>query len=475
MATQTRKGWRTWAVFLTLLVGIAAGAGGAWAHYSGLLTPLYHQLGLHALAGAVPAAPPDHEDKDMSGMNMPGMDMGSVSPAAKPSPLPGYTVVKITPERQQLIGVRTGRVERGRLQMSLQVVGVIEPDQTRITHEHLKTEGWVQKLFVDFIGRQVKKGDPLLSIYSPDFVTTQQQYLDARKAGQPTLADLARQRLQLWDVPADEIKEIEDSGKPKTNLTLRSHQDGTVLARNAFEGQYVTPEMELFTLADLSTVWVQAKVYEYELPHVELHQPVHVSLPAQPDVHADGAVEFVEPVLDEATRTAKVRVPLDNRAGLFKPGMYADLIIDHDMSQTPRSVESASVVGLLGTPAGLGPFLAASALAAARTGLLVPESGLLRTGERDLAFRVLPDNYFEPVEVKLGARFGERYQVLAGLSEGDEVVTSAAFLIDAESRLKSATSAMTGHHHGDTSPKQPETPPAPKGDDQGHEHHHHGM
>jgi membrane fusion protein, copper/silver efflux system len=408
MATQVRRGWRTWTVFLTLLIGVAAGAAGVWAHYSGHLAPLYHRLGLHALAGAAPAAPGDHE--------------GDAGHAAEPSPLPGYSVVQITPERQQLIGVRTGRVERGRLQMSLRVVGVVEPDQTRLAHIHTRVSGWVSKVHVNYVGADVQKDDPLFELYSPDLVQTQSEYLIAldawetqgKAASQRTLVDLARRRLELFGVPADEIQKLEKTRQARDTLQLRSPIKGRVLARNVQEGGYVEPAADLYRIADLSTVWLQAKVYEYELPHVELHQAVHVSLPAQPDVQVEGKVEFIEPVLDEATRTVKVRVPLDNAKDQFKPGMYADLTIDHDMGE----------------------------------GLLVPESGLLRTGERDLAFRVLPDSRFEPVAVKLGGRFGERYQVLDGLSEGDEIVTSAAFLIDSESRLRVGTMNMPGMDMG---------------------------
>jgi Cu(I)/Ag(I) efflux system membrane fusion protein len=195
----------------------------------------------------------------------------------------------------------------------------------------------------------------------------------------------------------------------------------------------------MYRIADLSVVWLQAKVYEYELPHIEIDQPVHISVQGRPDLKdLDGKVSFIEPVFQEATRTVKVRVEIANPKDVFKPGMYADLEIDHNMGH----------------------------------GLLVPESGLLRTGLRVLAFRVLPENRFEPVEVTVGARFGERVQVLAGLKEGDEVVTSAAFLIDAESRLKSATAGMGGHQHGTAQPEK-KTEPSPKADDKGHEHHHH--
>jgi Cu(I)/Ag(I) efflux system membrane fusion protein len=202
----------------------------------------------------------------------------------------------------------------------------------------------------------------------------------------------------------------------------------------------------LYRIADLSVVWLQAKVYEYELPHIEVNQPVHVSLLAQPDKEVHGKVSFVEPVVQEMTRTVKVRVAIDNPKNEFRPGMYANLKIDHDMGE----------------------------------GLLVPESAVLRTGERAIAFRALPEGRFEPVEVKLGAQFGEHYQVFTGLGEGETVVTSAAFLIDAESRLKSAVGMPGGHQHG--APSGGGSPPAHKHEPEkkaekapavNHQHDHH--
>ena len=162
-------------------------------------------------------------------------------------------------------------------------------------------------------------------------------------------------------------------------------------------------------------VWLQAKIYEFELPHIEIGQPVEVTLQSEPNQPFQGKVTFVEPVVQEATRTVKVRVEIDNLQELLKPGMYADLKIEHDMGE----------------------------------GLLIPESAVLRTGERAICFRSLPEGRFEPVEVKLGGRFGDRFEVLSGLSEGDKIVVSAGFLIDSESRLKATTSgAAGGHQHG---------------------------
>jgi Cu(I)/Ag(I) efflux system membrane fusion protein len=293
--------------------------------------------------------------------------------------------------------------------MSVRTVGIVETDETKVAHIHLKTEGWVEKVFVGYTGQKVKKGDPLLAIYSPQFLTTQQEFLNALQGKQPALVELARRRLELWDVPADEIKELESHGKPSTFLTLRSPLEGTVLVKNTFAGQYVTLEKELYVLADLSTVWVQAKVYEYELPHVEKDQPAFVTVPALPEKMFSGKVVFLQPTVDPKTRTVQVRVELPNEEGLLRPGMFAHVTIEHSMG----------------------------------TGLLVPASAVIRTGERDVAYLVKSEGRFVPVEVKISPfRFeaakgaGGRFQVLEGLKAGDLVVTSANFLIDSESRLR---------------------------------------
>jgi Cu(I)/Ag(I) efflux system membrane fusion protein len=362
----------------------------------------------------------------------------------EPSSIPGYAVVKITADRQQAIGVRTGKVEHDRLQMSTRAVGIVEPDQTRLARIHTRISGWVTKVYVNYVGQDVKKGDPLLELYSPDLVQSQQDLVlalenwETQEKTEPMrrLVNASRRRLELWGVPADELDQLEKTRKVRDSLQLRAPINGRVLERAVQEGSYVEPAADLYRIADLSVVWLQAKIYEYELPHVGVGQRVHISVPARPDLkNIEGKVSFVEPVLQQMTRTVKVRVVLDNSKDQFKPGMYADLVIDHDMGH----------------------------------GLLMAESGLLRTGLRVLAFRVLPENRFEPVEVTVGARFGERVQVLSGLNEGDEVVTSAAFLIDAESRLKSATAGMSGHQHGSETLKPPESP---KEEHKGHQHRH---
>jgi Cu(I)/Ag(I) efflux system membrane fusion protein len=346
-----------------------------------------------------------------------GMNMGASS-SEEPmstSSVPGHAVVMVTPEFQQRLGITVGQVKKEALRMEVRTVGIVRPDETKLARVHIRTEGWTKRQFVNYVGQTVAKGGPLLSIYSPEFLNTQEDYLANVRAGDKRLAELSLQRLELWDVPPDAITELKRAGKPRTYLTLRSPISGTVLQRNVFEAQYVTPKDELYVVADLSTVWVQAKVYEYELPHVELGQPVKVTLPALPGRALTGKVVFVQPTVEEPARTVEVRIELPNDKGALKPGMFARVTIAHHMGE----------------------------------GLLAPVSAIIRTGERDIAFRAEGSDHFVPVEVKIGPyQFGDRFQVLSGLKEGDRVTTSANFLIDSESRLKfGGAGGMSGMHH----------------------------
>lgn len=383
---------RRWVVGLAVAGAALVAAAGFWyAHARGWLDPAYRWV--RQLGGG--------EAKSSGGADMPGMDMGSMGGGEEVAP--GRAAVTIPSELRQRIGVTTGRVERAPLTMSVRTVGIVRPDETRAARIHLRTEGWVESLSVNYTGQSVKKGDPLLSIYSPQFLTTQQEFLNARKAGQTDLAELSRQRLELWGVPAAVIDEVARAGKPRRNLTLASPLSGTVLEKDVLEKEYVTPQKQLYVIADLSTVWVQAKVYEYELPHVELGMPAAVTLPALPGKKLAGKVVFVEPTVEEKTRTARVRVELPNPDGALKPGMFAHIEIQHAMGD----------------------------------GLLVPATAVIRTGERDVVFRVEAEGRFLPAVVKVSpVRFGDKFHVLEGLKEGERVVTSANFLIDSESRLR---------------------------------------
>lgn len=385
MATRKTKGLG-WLV--ALVVVAVLGAGLWYSYHRGWLTAAYHRL----TGGKGGKA-------EHGGM---GMNMGGGQPTES-SGVPGLAVVRIAPELQQQIGVTTGEVQEEPLRMSVRTVGIVRPNEERVARVHLRTEGWIKDVFVNFTGKHVKQGAKLLSIYSPQFLTTQQDYLRALRANDDSLAQLARERLRLWDVPDKEIDDLKGTRKPQTYLALRSPIGGTVLEKNVFEDQYVTPKAELYVVADLSTVWVQAKVYEYELPHVEVDQPARVTLPALPGKELTGKVVFIQPTVEEPARTVQVRVVLPNKDGQLKPGMFAHVVIEHGMGK----------------------------------GLLVPASAVIRTGTRDYAFRQERDNRFAPVLVTISPfRFGGRYHVLSGLHAGDRVVTSADFLVDSESRLR---------------------------------------
>lgn len=353
---------------------------------------------------------------------MPGMQMPAPAQppdASKPMP-PGYAEITVAADVQQRIGVALGTVQRTPLTMNIRTVGIIRPNETKIAHIHLKTEGWVDKLFVAFTGQKVKAGEPMLSIYSPAFFTAQSEFLSALQSvssnaegteDRQIVVDSSRRRLQLWDVPEASIKRLENTGKPEKSLILSSPISGTVLEKHVFAGQYVMPQGDLYVVADLSTVWVQARVFEYELPHIEIGMPVTVTLSSQATRQFSGKVVFIDPVADEMTRSVQVRVELSNPDGQLRPGMFCHVLISHGMG----------------------------------TALTVPTSAVIRTGERDIAFRATSAEHFVPVQVKISpVRFEDRFQILEGLQAGDQVVVSANFLIDSESRLQAGSGSMTG-------------------------------
>lgn len=359
----------------------------------------------------------EHAAAEHEATAAPTGDTGSMPPDA----------VMISPERQQLIGIRTARVERADLDRTIRTVGRVEYDERRVAHIHTKVNGWIENLEVDFTGKLVEEGQPLLDIYSPELLSTQEEYLLALRAvrtlGESSVAEVGqsarsllratRRRLQLWDVTDEQIDRLEETGEPSQNLTLYSPIRGFVIHKGAYEGKFVGPKDELYTIADLGDVWIIADVYEYELPLVREGQPARVTFPYFPGETFRGRVDYVYPYLEGETRTARLRMVFSNPGWRLKPDMYAN-------------VELTARVG---------------------EGLLIPEDAIIDTGTRQVAFRVLPGGHFQPVEVQTGVKVGDRFQVLAGLSEGEEVVSGAAFLVDSESKLRSALRGMGGHQH----------------------------
>lgn len=335
--------------------------------------------------------------------------------------------VRLSARKQQISGVRTDAVEKRRLQRVVRTVGRLEIDETQVRHIHTKIAGWVEKTSVNYTGQLVETGQPLVSIYSPELVSTQEEYLLALKGvkdlGESKVVEIAsgarsllastRNRLLYWDITPEQIRALEERGEPKKALTLHSPIRGFVTVREVYEGKYVGPEMELYTVADFSRIWVYADVYEYEMPFVRLGQEAAIRLSYFPGETFRGRVSYVYPYLDEKTRTNKVRLEFPNPDYRLKPGMYADVELEIDLGER----------------------------------LAAPEEAILDSGTEQLVFVALGDGHFEPRRVALGAKGEGWVEVRSGVQAGDRVVTSANFLIDSESRLKSATGAMEGMQH----------------------------
>ena len=327
---------------------------------------------------------------------------------------------RITPEKQQLIGVQYGVVETESLSKSLRAVGRAAFDETKIVRINPKIEGWVEDVYVDFTGKLVKKGQPLLSIYSPDLVQTQEEYLLALKSRKrlgespfgeavnfsESLVVSAKRRLQLWDITDAQIKELETRGTPSRTMTLYAPASGFVMTRNVFPKQRVMPDTELYQLADLSNIWIVADIYEFEAADVRVGQSATITVPTYPGRTFNGQITYIYPQVDNTTRTLKVRVELSNRGFLLKPDMYADVTLNIQYG----------------------------------TRLVVPQEAVMDSGAEQLVYVALHDGYFEPRKVQIGQKVENKYVVLGGLQAGERIVTSGNFLVDSESKLKSGGS-----------------------------------
>lgn len=419
---------------LSWLVLMPAGAGLAQSEHAG------HGAAPAQEAPAAPAvepapAEPARKSKPAQAKSVaPGAKAAPQAPAGQPAAQPKQPAapapvkVHIAPERQQLIGVKTGVVHEMILDKTIRAVGVVDYDEKRLYTIAPKVGGWIENLYVDFTGRYVKKGEPLLTIYSPEMVSTQEEYLAALRSRQElakspypevaasgnTLAAAARQRLKLWDIGDNQIKAIEKSGKPLHALTLHSPYSGFVLERIAYKGMNVTPGMTLFKLADLSVVWLNVDVYESDLPFIRLGQEAKLGLSYFPDATFTGKVIYIYPSLDPRTRTARVRIELANAQGRLKPEMYVNV----------------EIMVRLGSK------------------VVVPEGAIIDTGLRRVAIVDLGGGAFEFRDVALGVKVEGFHEVLSGLKTGEKVVTSANFLLDSETRFKEALGGASGAHAG---------------------------
>ena len=368
-------------------------------------------------------------------MDKPGMEKsGEGKKHAKTSPLsekPNESdlpiesgVITIPPERLQTIGVKYEQAARRPLEKIIRTVGRVAIDERALAKVTTKFHGWIEQLLVSATGDHVKKGQVLFTIYSPDLVASQEEYLLALQGhkqmgesefpevarGSKDLLEATKRRFQLWDITDDHIRELEKTGKVLKALPIHSPITGTVIKKEALAGAHADAGVELYTIADLSHVWILADIYEYELSFVKTGQKAAVALSYDPGTVLTGHLSFIYPTLDPKTRTAKVRFELDNRDEMLKPDMYANVELRVNLG----------------------------------TRLAIPQEAVIESGQKQVVFLHHGGGRLEPRLIKTGVKTGEWSEVLEGLKEGEHIVTSANFLIDSESRLKSVVESMGG-------------------------------
>jgi RND family efflux transporter MFP subunit len=326
--------------------------------------------------------------------------------------------VQISPQRLQSIGVKTGSVIRKAVEDEIDTTGNVAVDETKLAYVQVRYSGYIEKVFVNATYQYARKGQPLFTIYSPDVAATEREYLVARQnqqqvaqstvpgvaASAASLLDAAVERLRQWGISQQEISRLDSSGQVQQEIEVDAPVSGYITERNALPSVAVQPEMRLYTIADLSTVWVQAQVFQQDLGRIKAGDPATLTMDACPGRTFSGRIDFIYPQLDSDTRTAKVRLVFANQGLELKPGMFATVALKVPMGRQ----------------------------------LVIPATGVLQSGSRDIAFVSRVDGYIEPRDVTVGERVGDDFVVVKGLRAGDQVVISANFLIDSESQLQAA-------------------------------------
>jgi Cu(I)/Ag(I) efflux system membrane fusion protein len=352
------------------------------------------------------------------GMKLEPVYAGEAPPASDGEGPPPNSML-IGQDKQQLIGLRYGEAEWVTEGQTIRAAGRVAADETQVSRVHSKVDGWIEHVTADFTGQLIQKGQPLLTLYSPELLASQQELLLALKARElmrhsslaesagnsESLLDAARRRLELWDLKADQIAEIEKTGKPVKSIALYAPSAGYLTARNAFPGQKITPETELYAITDLSRVWVMADVFESDAPQVRLGQTARVVLPGGGALSA--RVSYLQPQIDPTTRTLKVRLDVANSGMRLRPEMFVDVEMQ---------------------------------LGGARR-LMVPSDAVLDSGTVKTIFMDRGNGYFQPRQVETGQRIGDRVEVVKGLAPGERIVTSGAFLLNSESQMKPPAAA----------------------------------
>ena len=351
---------------------------------------------------------------------------GGTGPEAPPAGA-GPNAVRIDPRVVQQTGVTTEKAERRRLSLTIRTVGMVRPDERRLYNVTVKFAGWVERLYINFTGDRVKRGEPLAAIYSPELLATQREYLLAlryarslgpeasaeTRAEADGLLESARRRLRLWDITERQIDQLARRGEPTRLMTVHAPADGVVLEKEITAGSQVEPGMTLLRIANLQEVWVFAQVYPHQLSWVRQGQRAELQVPGIPGRTLQGRVNYIQPVVSPEARTVEVRIQVaqPGKAILLKPNMYANVEL-----RSPVQQETVAI----------------------------SEQAIIRSGERNVAIIALGNGYFEPRELELGAAGDGYVQILEGIEPGEEVVTSSQFLLDSESNLRAALGALEG-------------------------------
>ena len=318
--------------------------------------------------------------------------------------------VTIAPEVVQNLGVRTAVAERTRLWRGIDTVGYVDYDESKVSHIHLRTEGWIENLVVQSEGERVTKGQRLFDLYSPELVNAQEEFVQALNAGNKGLIRASRSRLGALGIPASQIKKLEKDRKSSQTIPVYAPQDGVVSTLQVREGMFIKPSTRIMSLADLSSVWLLAEIFERQTNWVETGQLTEVSLPYLPGRTWEGRVEYIYPSLDPKTRTLKVRLRFDNPGEALKPNMYAN-------------------VKIFGGPQ--------------HDAIVIPVEALIRTGREERVVIALGDGRFESRTVTAGIESGDWVAIIEGIQPGDRLVTSGQFLIDSEASLKASMQRMS--------------------------------
>lgn len=404
---QIRKYRRAFWITLLTSIALAAGVAALWWR-SSMKPPVERQ-------SAMSAANTGSQTNEMQGMST------EKEPASTPQTEVPLAPMQLSPQRMQSIGVQIGQVQYKPVSDELRFYGNVQTNERRLAYVQTRFAGWIRQVYVDATGDFVSKGQPLFTIYSPDLVTTEEEYLLAKKnaaalhessvsgvaSGAESLFSAARERLLQWEIPPSEIAKLDSTGNVITNLTINSPVSGYITEKNALPNMYVQPETKLYTVADLSEVWVLAQVFQNDAGKIKPGDPAEVTVDAYPGKVFNGRVDYVLPQVDTMTRTLPVRLVLSNPGLKLRPGMYVNVTLKLPLGRQ----------------------------------LTVPASAVFHSGTRSLVFVYRGEGNIEPREVESGPRVGDQ-QVLKGVRAGEQIVTSANFLIDSEAQLQAAAGAF---------------------------------